>query len=136
MLAKEVAAGKSVEHISDKLREVYKTPGFLTDVFEEYKQQDDFEPGDALLFRKTTWHRSDALLPGELKTRAAITIRLLDSEARLDKNMFYGETESGGGLGLGANWGRANQATYADRFTDIGDGDLIRSSEFSGFLMQ
>ncbi|MCK0744666.1 phytanoyl-CoA dioxygenase family protein [Chromohalobacter nigrandesensis] len=136
MLSKEVAAGRSVGHISYYLQEIYKTPGFLTDIFEKYKHQDDFKPGDALLFKKTTWHRSDVLLAGDLKARAAVTIRLLDSEARLDNNMFFGETESGGGLGLGANWGRANQATYADRFTDIEDGDLIRDSKFSGFLIQ
>ncbi|MDR5860871.1 hypothetical protein FZZ93_11920 [Halomonas eurihalina] len=136
LLSKEVSEGRSVYELSCKLKEVYKTPGFLTELFEKYKHQDDFDSGDALLFRKTTWHRSDVLLKGELKTRSAVTIRLLGSESRLDKDMLAGETESGGGLGLGLNWGRADQANYADRFTDIENGELIRNSQFSGFLVK
>ena len=99
---------------------------------DRYKTQDDFALGDVLLFTKSMWHRSEPLLPGPLATRLAVTMRFLDWRSRLDKTMFEGESESGGGVGMGVNWGRPTQTAYGSQFIDINDGEEIRTSTYCG----
>ena len=132
LLSRKMVAGVSVEDFSAHLRAVFQTPSLLTDLFEAYKTQDDFEVGDVLLFTKSMWHRSEPLLPGPLATRLAVTMRFLDWRSRLDKTMFEGESESGGGVGMGVNWGRPTQTAYGSQFIDINDGEEIRTSTYCG----
>lgn len=49
--------------------------------------------------------------------------------------MFEGETESGGGVGMGADWGKPKQTTYGAQFTDIEHGEEIRNSQFCGAII-
>jgi hypothetical protein len=49
--------------------------------------------------------------------------------------MFEGESETGGGVGMGKDWGRPTQAAYGAQFTDIDHGDEIRTSKFCGPIL-
>ncbi|UMZ14514.1 hypothetical protein I9018_12830 [Pseudomonas sp. MPFS] len=59
-------------------------------------------------------------------------MRFLDWRSRLDKTLFEGESESGGGLGMGVNWGKPTQTACGSPFTDIDDGEEIRTSRHCG----
>lgn len=132
LLSGKLMQGASIDEISASLSKIFETPSTLTALLEEQKHEDAFELGDALLFRKSVWHRSTPLTPAAPDSRLAIVIRFLDWRARLDHVMFEGETETGGGVGMGADWGRPTQTTYGGQFVDIKHGDEIRSSKFCG----
>ncbi|MBB1613078.1 hypothetical protein A9978_11520 [Pseudomonas sp. UMC65] len=132
LLSRKMAAGLSVADFSAHLRGIFNTPSLLTEIFEEHKSQDDFALGDVLFFSKSLWHRSEPLLPGPLQARLAVTIRFLDWRSRLDRTLFEGESESGGGVGMGVNWGKPTQTAYGSQFTDIDDGEEIRTSRHCG----
>lgn len=51
---------------------------------EFYKESEDYEVGDAMLFDKYVIHRSEPLQEGPLDSRTAFVIRLIDSETRYD----------------------------------------------------
>ena len=135
LLSRKLVNGESLGEVSESLFELYGKPGLLWDLFEEYKEEEDFEPGDAFLFRKSVWHRSSPLREGAPDSRLAVTIRLLDWRARLDPIMFEGETETGGGVGMGTDWGTPKQTTYGAQFTDIKAGEEIRASRFCGTII-
>ena len=58
----------------------------MDEILEAHKIEDDFEPGDVLLFNKMVIHRSVMLGDGELPRRAAYALRLVDAASRYDLN--------------------------------------------------
>ena len=58
----------------------------LKELLDVQAVEDDFEPGDALLFNKTVIHRSVLLGEGELSHRAAYVMRFVDATSRYDLN--------------------------------------------------
>lgn len=56
----------------------------IAEILENHRIEDDFEPGDALLFNKTVVHRSVMLGDGELARRAAYVLRFVDAGSRYD----------------------------------------------------
>lgn len=133
LLSSKLVAGESISEISAALFKVFdKSSVLMTELFERHKEEDHFEVGDAFLFNKFVWHRSSPLKQGRMKTRLAVNMRFIDWRSRLDKVMFEGESETGGGVGMGAHWGRQTQTTYGSQFTDIEHGDEIRDSRYCG----
>ena len=59
-------------------------------VLEEYKIEDNFEIGDAVLLDKLTWHRSCPLKRGDLSSRTAYVMRFIDSQSRYSKVFLEG----------------------------------------------
>lgn len=59
-------------------------------VLDQNKVEDDFAVGDALLLDKFVWHKSCALKEGELSSRRAYVMRLLDCQARFSKTLLEG----------------------------------------------
>lgn len=58
----------------------------LEELLEVHQVEDDFDPGDVLLFNKTVVHRSIMLGEGELSRRAAYVLRFVDAASRYDLN--------------------------------------------------
>lgn len=58
----------------------------LAEILEAHQVEDDFDPGDVLVFNKTVVHRSIMLGEGELSRRAAYVMRLVDADSRYDLN--------------------------------------------------
>ena len=58
----------------------------LGELLEVHQVEDDFEPGDVLLFNKMVPHRSIMLGEGELARRAAYVLRFVDAASRYDLN--------------------------------------------------
>lgn len=56
----------------------------MDELLEAHQIEDDFDPGDVLLFKKTVIHRSVMLGEGELARRAAYVLRFVDAESRYD----------------------------------------------------
>ena len=56
----------------------------MSELLEAHQVEDDFEPGDVLLFNKTVIHRSVKLGEGELPRRAAYALRMVDVNSRYD----------------------------------------------------
>lgn len=54
----------------------------MTERLEQHRVEDDFEPGDALLFSKTAVHRTVMLGEGPIARRAAYVMRFVDAESR------------------------------------------------------
>lgn len=135
LLSRKIVDGESLGDTPESLLKIYGKPGLLWDLFEQYKEEDDFEPGDAFLFRKSVWHRSSPFKEGGPESRLAVTIRHLDWRARLDPIMFQGETQTGGGVGMGTDWGTPKQTNYGAQFTDIQAGEEIRASRFCGKII-
>ena len=54
----------------------------MNELLETCQVEDDFEPGDALLFNKNVVHRSVMLGEGELSRRAAYVLRFVDADSR------------------------------------------------------
>lgn len=65
----------------------------MVEILENHQVEDDFEPGDALLFNKMVVHRSVALMEGPLVKRAAYVMRFVDARSHYDlkraKNLNY-----------------------------------------------
>lgn len=59
-------------------------------VLDNSEIEDDFEIGDALLLDKIIWHKSCPLKEGELPSRMAYVMRLVDSQARYSKVLVEG----------------------------------------------
>ncbi|ABM57693.1 phytanoyl-CoA dioxygenase family protein [Verminephrobacter eiseniae] len=135
MLSSKMARGESLDEIAAPLGQIFSTPSLLTGLMEEHQEEDDFEPGDAFFFTKSAWHRSGPLKTEGPDFRLAVTIRFLDWRSRLDRIMFDGESESGGGVGMGTDWGRPEQTTYGAQFTDIANGEEIRNSRHCGVII-
>ncbi|MCZ4072089.1 phytanoyl-CoA dioxygenase family protein [Agrobacterium sp. LMR679] len=135
LLSTRLVSGQSISSISLPLASIFETPSLLTSLMEENKEEDSFEPGDAFFFRKTVWHRSSPLTTQAPSSRLAIVIRFLDWRSRFDKVMYEGEFDTGGGVGMGMDWGKPKQATYGSQFIDVEHGDEIRTSRFCGPLI-
>ncbi|MEN2976849.1 hypothetical protein P7L78_03300 (plasmid) [Tistrella bauzanensis] len=136
LLSARLIAGEPIEDISAALFKVYDENSILmTELFEAHKDEDAFDVGDAFLFNKNVWHRSSPLKPGPMASRLAVNMRFIDWRARLDKVMFEGEAATGGGVGMGANWGVQKQTTYGAQFVDIDHGDEIRDSRYCGMII-
>ena len=80
------------------------SPGLLNsqpilDILEYHQVEDDFEPGDVLLFNKYVVHRSIMLEEGMLPRRAAFVMRFVEAGSRYDlqraRNIEYPFTNYG-----------------------------------------
>lgn len=58
------------------------------EMLEDLAHERDMEVGDALIFDRFTWHRSQPLAPGPLAARTAVAFRAVDADARFDKALF------------------------------------------------
>lgn len=71
---------------------VLNSPAML-EILENHRVEDDFEPGDALLFNKMVVHRGVALEEGPLAKRAAYVMRFVEAGSRYDlqraRNLDY-----------------------------------------------
>ena len=80
---------------------VFNEPPAL-DVFESHQVEDDFQPGDVLLFNKNVVHRSIRLDEGPLPRRAAYVMRFVDAESHYDlhraKALEFAGNQYGKGL--------------------------------------
>ena len=56
----------------------------MCEILENHQVEDDFEPGDALLFNKMVVHRSIMLGEGALPKRAAYVMRFIDAGSHYD----------------------------------------------------
>lgn len=56
----------------------------MVEILENHQVEDDFEPGDALLFNKMVIHRSVMLGEGPLPRRAAYVMRFVDAGSHYD----------------------------------------------------
>ncbi|MDE2900373.1 MAG: hypothetical protein OXN15_05035 [Chloroflexota bacterium] len=82
--AKERAGVRtSFKEYNDLRSELLNTPS-MTTILETHQVEDDFQPGDVLVFNKWVVHRSITLEEGELPRRAAYVMRLVDAESRYD----------------------------------------------------
>jgi hypothetical protein len=124
------------EDITASLDRLFGFEGrFTTDIFERNKVEDSFALGDVFVFNKNVWHRSSPLRPGHLKSRLAVNMRFVDWRSRLDTERYEGEAETGGGLGLGVDFGHQRQTTFGSHFTNIAHGDELRRSCFCGEII-
>ena len=56
----------------------------MVEILEDHQVEEDFEPGDALLFNKMVVHRSIMLSEGTLPRRAAYVMRFVDAGSHYD----------------------------------------------------
>ncbi len=56
----------------------------MASILETHQVEDDFQPGDVLVFNKWVVHRSIRLEEGELPRRAAYVMRFVDAESHYD----------------------------------------------------
>ena len=74
----------------------------MAEILEHHRVEDDFEPGDALLFNKMVVHRSVALGDGPLPRRAAYVMRFVDAGSHYDleraRNLEFPAERYGRGL--------------------------------------
>ena len=68
------------------LREGILNSPLMDELLEVHQVEDDFDPGDVLLFNKTVAHRSIMLGEGELSHRSAYVLRFVDAASRYDLN--------------------------------------------------
>ena len=136
LMARSLVSGDKFDDVTQSLNRIFGFEGIFTqDVFEKIRVEDSFDVGDAFVFNKNVWHRSSPLLEGSLKQRVAVNMRFVDWRSRLDLIRYHGEAETGGGLGLGVNFGHQRQTSYGSQFVDINDGDELRESEFCGEII-
>lgn len=74
----------------------------MAEIFESHQVEEDFLPGDVLLFNKMVIHRSIMLGEGELPRRAAYVMRFVDAGSHYDlqraQDLEYPVTQYGKGL--------------------------------------
>ena len=74
----------------------------MCEILENHQVEDDFAPGDALLFNKMVVHRSIMLGEGALPRRAAYVMRFIDVDSHYDlqraKNLDFPVEKYGKGL--------------------------------------
>ena len=93
--------------ISTSVTDYFKMRGSIfnahptMDILESHQVEDDFQPGDALLFNKNVIHRSVMLGEGPLPRRAAYVMRFVDLASHYDlqraKTLEFGEEQYGKG---------------------------------------
>ena len=82
--AKERAGVRTtVQEYFDLRNGVLNSPAMM-EMLENHQIEDDFEPGDALLFNKMVVHRSVMLEEGALARRAAYVLRFVDAGSHYD----------------------------------------------------
>lgn len=59
--------------------------GFSRNLFDSEGISFELAPGDAIIFDKNVFHRSNALLPGFLKTRRAFVLRFIEAKSRFNE---------------------------------------------------
>ena len=67
-----------------ELRTGFLNSPMMEELLEVHRVEDDFEPGDVLLFNKVVAHRSVGLGDGDLERRAAYVLRFVDANSRYD----------------------------------------------------
>ena len=81
--------------------EVLNSPT-MSEILENHQVEDDFEPGDVLLFNKMVVHRSIMLGEGTLPRRAAYVMRFVDAGSHYDlqraRNLEFPVEQYGKGL--------------------------------------
>ena len=75
----------SVQDYGDLRAGILNSP-VMEELLEVHQVEDDFDPGDVLLFNKTVAHRSVMLGDGELSRRSAYVLRFVDAASRYDLN--------------------------------------------------
>lgn len=96
-------------------------------MMEDLKQECSFEPGDALLFSRYTWHRSqDLLANGPIQKRTAIIFRLVDLDGKINRTLFQKTMERS------ELEGSMNPKSFGHRLDGFKDGDLMRDVIVSG----
>ena len=75
----------SVQDYGDLRAGILNSP-VMDELLRAHQVEDDFDPGDVLLFNKTVVHRSVMLGEGELSHRAAYVLRFIDAASRYDLN--------------------------------------------------
>ena len=75
----------SVQDYGDLRAGILNSP-VMDELLRAHQVEDDFDPGDVLLFNKTVVHRSIMLGEGELPRRAAYVLRFVDAASRYDLN--------------------------------------------------
>ena len=74
----------------------------MCEILENHQVEDDFKPGDALLFNKMVVHRSIMLGDGVLPRRAAYVMRFIDAGSHYDlqraKNLEFPVEKYGKGF--------------------------------------
>ena len=82
--AKEQAGVRtSVKDYFDLRNGILNSPAMM-EILEQHQIEEDFEPGDALLFNKQVIHRSIMLGEGELAKRTAYVMRFVDAGSHYD----------------------------------------------------
>ena len=84
-----------------KLRNGILNSPTMLEVLEAHQVEDDFQPGDALLFNKNVVHRSIMLGEGPLPKRAAYVMRFVDAQSHYDlqraRTLQFAEEQYGHG---------------------------------------
>ncbi|WAS91516.1 hypothetical protein [Nannocystis punicea] len=84
----------------------------------------DFAVGDAFLFNKFVWHRTEPLRVGEMQQRVAVVLRFVSEDATLARDLMLAATST-----MDEPTRRA-QGIFGSFLHDIDDGALLRSSSF------
>ena len=91
--AKERAGEKTSMNDYFSLRSGILNSPTMLEILEKHQTEDDFKPGDVLLFNKYVVHRSIMLGEGPLPKRAAFVMRFVDVDSHYDlqraKNLEY-----------------------------------------------
>ena len=95
----------------------------MNDILEAHATEDDFEPGDVLLFNKYVIHRSIKLEEGELERRAAFVMRFVEEGSHYDRqraeNLEYPTNKYG-----------HKQFTRSHMEIDLPDGGVLSDSPY------
>lgn len=82
--AKEAAGVKTSLAEYFELRHGILNSPVMLEILENHQVEDDFEPGDVLVFHKMVVHKSIRLEEGELPRRAAHVLRFIDAGSHYD----------------------------------------------------
>lgn len=95
----------------------------MNDILKAHSSEDDFEPGDVLLFNKYVIHRSIKLEEGELDKRAAFVMRFVEEGSHYDRqraeNLEYPTKKYG-----------HKQFTRSHMEIDLPDGGMLSDSPY------
>lgn len=102
MKAKENAGIRTTVGESFGMRTGILNSPTMVEILESHQVEEDFRPGDVLLFNKMVIHRSIMLSEGELPRRAAYVLRFVDADSHYDlkraQDLEYPVEQYGKGL--------------------------------------